>query len=193
MTRSKYSISPWPCSGLTTNLLTKITIQIPTDGAINVPTNTPFQWTGGPSGFDTLSLSKQLIDGSDQISQAAALNATNWPSPPALDPGTNQFTVTYSLANATNFTFSVPVDAYTNSLSNIVTQVSLSDAATSIFTVVSGAAPVQLLDTQINEPTSNSRFCHSPAIPTACSIAPISLPRTGLPTPTSPATAASRS
>jgi hypothetical protein len=137
-------------SGLTTNLLTMITIQVPTNGAINVPTNTPFRWTGGPSGFDSLTISKQMADGSDRVALTPALNATNWSSPPALDPGTNQFDVNYFVANVTNLTFSLPVDAYTNSITNFVTQVSLTDSATTIFTVISGATPVQLIGSRVN-------------------------------------------
>jgi hypothetical protein len=137
-------------AGLTTNLLTQVAIHVPTNGAINVATNTPFQWSGGPAGFTSLSLLKQTISGGNQVSLNPAVSATNWPSPPGLDPGTNRFDVTYSLNNVTNVTFSVPVDGNTNLITNFVTQVNLSTGATSIFVVTGGATPVQLVNTHVS-------------------------------------------
>jgi hypothetical protein len=135
---------------LTTNLLSKVTILIPTNGGVNVSPNTPFQWTGGPPGFTSVAISKQTISGSNIVSFTSAVTATNWPSPPILDPGTNQFTVSYSANNITNVAFSIPVDTNLNIVSNFVTQVGLNDAATSIFTVAGGATPIKLVNTLIS-------------------------------------------
>ncbi|MGA2243568.1 MAG: LamG domain-containing protein [Verrucomicrobiota bacterium] len=133
-------------NGLTTNLMPAVRIVTPTNNAAGVPADTSFQWAG-PANYSALTVSKQNIDGSDFVSATLSVGATDWPSPPDLDVGTNQFDIAYTSNNFPTVTFSVPVDvADSQTVSNWAAAVNLHTTARSIFLVTAGAAPVQLLN-----------------------------------------------
>ena len=138
-------------NNLNTDLLASVSIFVPTNGAMNVPTNTPFQWSG-PSNYPSLFVNALLLP--TYASEGSAIlpgTATNWPSPPALTVGTNQFYVNYDSNDFPNITFSVPTDTSMNQVSNWVTHVNLHTQAGSQFVVVGGGAlPVQLLNPQVS-------------------------------------------
>jgi hypothetical protein len=106
-------------NGLTTNLFTPINILVPTNNAVNVATNTPFQWSG-PANFSSLYVTAYQKFPSYAVAGSAFLpvSATNWPSPPALPYGTNIIYVEYTLFNSPNVSFTTPVDAGLNPVSS---------------------------------------------------------------------------
>jgi hypothetical protein len=136
--------------GLTTNLLSVVKIITPTNGAIGVPPNASFQWTG-PTNYSSVSVSKQKADGSGYVSATLSLTAANWPSPPVLAAGTNQFDVNYTSNGFPNMTFTIPVDTNDSQIvSSWVTHVDLHSTATSVFIVTAGPLPTALLSPQDN-------------------------------------------
>ena len=132
--------------GLTTNLLSAVKIIVPTNGATGVPSNTPFQWLG-PANYSSLTVSKQKTDGAGYISVTLPANATDWPSPPTLDMGTNRFDVTYTSNNFPGFAFTAPFDgADSQTVSNWAARINLHSTAESLFVVSSAPGPVLLLN-----------------------------------------------
>ena len=98
-------------AGLTTNLLGPITALVPANNAVNVPTNTPFQWSG-PTNFQTIFVdSYHLPDYTTTGYTNLSGNATNWPSPLAIPYGTNEWVIQYEADNTTNVTFTIPTDS----------------------------------------------------------------------------------
>ncbi|HEX7619137.1 MAG TPA: LamG domain-containing protein, partial [Verrucomicrobiae bacterium] len=137
-------------SGLTTNLLSAVKIITPTNGATGVPLNASFQWIG-PTNYSSLNVSKHKNDGSGYVSADLPLTATNWPSPPVLPAGTNQFDINYVSNSFPNMTFTVPVDTNdSQTVSSWVTHVNLHSTDTSIFVVTAGPLPTALLNPQNN-------------------------------------------
>lgn len=107
-------------NSLTTSLLAPVNILVPTNNAVNVPTNSPFQWSG-PANYTYITTYAYQLPSYNYIGSASlSESATNWPSPPLLPYGTNDFSVTYVTYPSTNFAFTtpVPVDANTNLLSS---------------------------------------------------------------------------
>lgn len=102
-------------NGLTASLFTPINILVPTNNAVNVANNTPFQWCG-PANFSMLNVqARQEFPPYAVVSSAfLPVNATNWPLPPALPYGTNIFYVEYALLDFPNASFTTPVDASQN-------------------------------------------------------------------------------
>jgi hypothetical protein len=92
---------------------------VPTNYAVNVATNTPFQWSG-PANFSSLYVTAYQKFPSYAVAGSAFLpvSATNWPSPPALPYGTNIIYVEYTLFNSPNVSFTTPVDAGLNPVSS---------------------------------------------------------------------------
>lgn len=94
---------------LTSNTTPLVQILVPAFGAINVPTNTPFQWAG-PTNFDFINVSVESDNYTQQFFDSFDATATNWPSPPAILPGTNRFDVVYASNNYSGFATTTPVD-----------------------------------------------------------------------------------
>ena len=128
-------------SGLDTNLLKAVRILSPTNGAVNVPANVPFYWTG-PTNFSSLSL--DLAGVVELLS--LPLNATNWASAPTLSNGNQFFDLNYNSNNFPGVTFTTPVDASSNPVRTWSTTVNLSSEAFSLFFV--GPNPTQLINAQ---------------------------------------------
>ncbi|HWD90944.1 MAG TPA: LamG domain-containing protein [Verrucomicrobiae bacterium] len=131
-------------TGLDTDALPSTTIYSPTNGSVNVATNPVFYWSG-PANYGGLN-----VGGStpplQSFNAVLPVTATNWTSPPTLNYGTNQFSVSYSNAFPT-VTFSVPVDLNTaQPLANWVASAALYSSASSTYVVgAPGPAAVQLI------------------------------------------------
>ena len=133
-------------SGLNTNILAAVSVTTPTNGAINVPVNTPFRWQG-PAGYASIFVADG--GGASYLNDYLPGTATYWPTPPILSPGPNQFNVSYASNDFPGLTFSVPTNSATSqSLASWVTHVQLHSSATSAFVVSSLPAPVNLLNPQ---------------------------------------------
>ncbi len=128
-------------SGLDTNLLQAVRILSPTNGAVNVPANVPFYWTG-PTNFSSLSLDLAgVVEG-----LSLPINATNWAAAPTLSNGNQFFDLNYNSNNFPGVTFTTPVDASANPVRTWSTAVTLSSEAFSLFFV--GPNPTLLINAQ---------------------------------------------
>jgi hypothetical protein len=92
-----------------------ITILSPRDGAINVSSNTPYQWMA-PADFDAIEVAVN-----DQLGELLAGTPTNWNAGPVLAPGTNFFRVTFHKNAAAEFSISTPTNDASGLLTNWVT------------------------------------------------------------------------
>lgn len=101
-------------------------VLVPTNRAVNVPTNSPLECSG-PAYFSSVyveayqSYPSFVWDGYTSL----PANATNWPSPPALLYGTNYFYVSNSSNNFPGVTITTPVDAGLNPVSSWGTEADL--------------------------------------------------------------------
>jgi len=97
-------------TGLTTNLLAPATMIVPALNATNVPTNTPFQWSG-PAGFSSIFINTyQFPNFTSYGANSLSGTATNWPSPPTLGYGTNGVTLLYNSNNFPGITTTIPTN-----------------------------------------------------------------------------------
>ena len=96
---------------LTTNTLGSAVMLVPALNATNVATNTPFQWAG-QAGYNSVFINTYQLPGYTSYGQLTQSgNATNWPSPPALNFGTNAVTLVYNSNGVPNITTTTPVDS----------------------------------------------------------------------------------
>ena len=144
-------------NGLTTNLLAPVKISVPTNNAVNVATNTPFQWSG-PTNFSYVNVYAYQLSSFVSIGSALlATDATNWPSPPAMPYGTNEFSATYTLLNSTNITLSTPEDDSMNPVSEWTPHAYVYTVSGISF-VVGAPAPLPVLITNIVRTGANLQF-----------------------------------
>ena len=88
-----------------------------------------------------------------------AITATNWFLPAPLPLGTNTLYVSYGIFNATNFTFTTPVDSNSVTFFSWNTQAGLRSQASSEFVVTAnGISPVQLINSQRTNSTFRFQF-----------------------------------
>ncbi len=102
-------------NSLTTNLIGTANMLVPAPGAVNVASNSPFQWSGPTNASSVFIEAYQaspafVFDGYTNLSATA----TSWPSPPSLLTGTNTCFLEYSYYNLTNAVFTTPVDTNNN-------------------------------------------------------------------------------
>ncbi|MGH7992438.1 MAG: LamG domain-containing protein, partial [Limisphaerales bacterium] len=144
-------------SGLTTNLLATVNILVPANNAVNIATNTLFQWSG-PANYSFVTVEAFQLPGPVLIASASLPgNATNWPSPPGMPYGTNDFSVIYNLSSSTNFTFTTPVDDGLNPVSSWNTLAYLYTLNDVSF-VVGAPAPLPVLLTNLTRVGGNLQF-----------------------------------
>ncbi len=127
-------------SGLDINLLKAVKVFSPTNGALNLPANPVYYWTG-PSNFSTLEVG--LFSGPVAY---PPVTATNWPSAPTLNYGPDVFYVDYTSNGFPGVTFTTPVDASSNPVRTWTTTVNLSTEEFDNF--VAGPNPTQLINAQ---------------------------------------------
>ena len=130
-------------TGVDTNLLKAVTVISPANGSSNVSTSPQFTWSG-PAGFDGIFLQKYELPFTNSVSTNLPGTATNWPSPPVLNPGTNRFYLSYHTNDVPHITFSTPVDGSSQPINSWITTAHLNSDATVEFVVAVGATPVQL-------------------------------------------------
>jgi hypothetical protein len=131
-------------AGLTTNQIPAVQLIMPTNGATGIPLNTAFEWLG-PSNYSTLYVDKQYVDGSGYVGTSLPATDTNWPSPPMLVAGTNQFYISYSSNNFPNVSATLPVDSNdVQTATSWTAGLNLSSAATANFVVKASAVPFAL-------------------------------------------------
>lgn len=143
-------------AGVTTNLLKKVTIQSPANGSTVglVPT---LSWSGA-TGMSYL-FGSVIFTNSFVQSTNLAITATNWFLPAPLPLGTNTLYVSYGIFNATNFTFTTPVDSNSVTFFSWNTQAGLRSQASSEFVVTAnGISPVQLINSQRTNSTFRFQF-----------------------------------
>ncbi len=100
-------------SGVTTNNLGTVVSLVPALNATNVATNTPFQWSG-PAGYNSTFINAfQYPSFVSYDRQNLPGNATNWPSPPTLNYGTNAVTLVYTSNNVPGITTTTPTNTGT--------------------------------------------------------------------------------
>ena len=130
---------------LTTNILGSVVMLVPALNASNVVTNTPFQWSG-PAGYGSVFINAyHLPDFTSYDRENLSGNATNWPSPPALNFGTNGVTLTYTSNGYPNITTTIPVDGSLNPIHSWSSTADLQITLEDPFVVgATGPAPVQL-------------------------------------------------
>jgi hypothetical protein len=138
-------------SGLDTNLLKAVKVFSPTNGAVNVTTNPVYFWNG-PANYSTL-----VVDLLSGPVADLSVTATNWPSAPALNYGTNRFDVSYNYNNFPGVTFTTPVDTSSNPVETWNTTVTLNSVAFSPF-VVGAPAPLPVLLTNLTRASGNLQF-----------------------------------
>jgi hypothetical protein len=138
-------------SGLDTNVLRAVKIFMPTNGAVNIATNPVFYWVG-PSNFTTLRI--ELLSGPVAF---PPVTATNWPSAPTLNYGSDRFDVDYDSNNFPGVTFTTPVDASSNPVRTWTTTVNLTSEAFDNF-VVGAPAPLPVLLTNLTRVGGNLQF-----------------------------------
>ena len=93
----------------TNDLFPAIQIIDPSDGNVDVATNTPFDWSG-PATWEEVDLAVHSLDYSFYNGTYLSPATNVWTPPPLLPLGTNEFEVTYKTNGAAWFTLSVPVD-----------------------------------------------------------------------------------
>ncbi len=132
---------------LTTNLLKPVIITAPANGSSNVSTASSFTWTG-PVGFNGIFVRKYEPPFSSVVTTNMPGEATFWPSPPPLNPGTNRLYLSYHSNEVSFITFSTPVETGSGQPLNSWSAIAhINSDATSQFVVVGGSAtPVQLTD-----------------------------------------------
>jgi hypothetical protein len=138
-------------SGLDTNLLKAVKVFYPTNNSVNVATNPVFYWNG-PTNFSTLQI--ELLSGPIAF---PPVTATNWPSAPTLNYGTNRFDVNYTSNNFPGVTFTTPVDASSNAVRTWTTTVNLSSESFNNI-VVGAPAPLPVLLTNLTRASGNLQF-----------------------------------
>jgi hypothetical protein len=138
-------------SGLDTNLLSAVTVFSPTNNAVNVATNPVYYWSG-PSNYSTL-----VVDLLSGPVASLPVTATNWPTAPALNYGTNRFDVSYNSNNFPGVTFTTPVDVYSNPIETWNTTVTLNSVVFQPF-VVGAPAPLPVLLTNLTRSGGNLAF-----------------------------------
>jgi len=135
-------------SGLTTNVLAPIIVFSPAPNSMDVPTNAPLYWMG-PTNMQGLFVEAYQSVPTFAFDGATGLDPglTNWPSPPALLVGTNEFYIQYSYGFYPGVTFSTPVDGDLNPIAGWSTEVDLFDLGYVPFVVVGGGAvsPIELV------------------------------------------------
>ena len=137
---------------LTTNILGSAVMLVPALNATNVATNTPFQWAG-PVGYSSTFINAyQLPDFTSYDRENLPGDATNWPSPPALNFGTNAVTLIYMSNGYPNVATTIPTTTstpVTGDLTQIYSWSTTSDLEIDTedpFVVgATGPAPVQLM------------------------------------------------
>ena len=138
-------------TGLNTNVLQAVKVFLPTNGAVNIATNPAFYWVG-PSNFSTLQI--ELLSGPVAF---PPVTATNWPSAPTLNYGSDRFDVDYNSNGFSGVTFTTPVDNSANPVRTWVTTVNLSSKAFDNF-VVGAPAPLPVLLTNLTRAGGNLQF-----------------------------------
>ncbi|MBI3853974.1 MAG: LamG domain-containing protein [Verrucomicrobia bacterium] len=138
----KFSVS---ITGLTTNLLQKVTILSPANGNTNVPSIPTYYWSG-PATFEGIFANVSRTNSSIGTTNLPG-TATNWVFTTALSTGTNQFYLNYFTNDVPNITIGAPVDGNSVPLYSWSAQANLNSEATSEF-VVSAPMPVQLVNPQ---------------------------------------------
>jgi hypothetical protein len=146
-------------SGLTTNVLAPVIVFSPAPGATDVPTNAPFHWMG-PTNMTDLFVEAYQSSPMFTLDGFASLDAslTNWPSPPSLLVGENEFYIQYSSFNYPNVTFSTPVDGGLNPIAGWSTEVDLYEYAYVPFTVVAGGGAASIEMTLLQAATGQLGF-----------------------------------
>ncbi|HMP83021.1 MAG TPA: LamG domain-containing protein [Verrucomicrobiota bacterium] len=145
-------------TNLTTDTLTAVTILNPANGTSNVPTNSTFHWSG-PTNFTTLAVKKFMPpNGANEVHSFLSPTLTNWPSPPALLPGTNDFNVRYESNDFPHVTFTTPVNGSLQTADYWDASLKLISSATVEFEVIAlaPAEPAQL--TGVSRSGGNLQF-----------------------------------
>ena len=106
----------------------------------------------GPANYSTL-----VVDLLSGPVADLSVTATNWPSAPALNYGTNRFDVSYNYNNFPGVTFTTPVDTSSNPVETWNTTVTLNSVAFSPF-VVGAPAPLPVLLTNLTRASGNLQF-----------------------------------
>ncbi len=92
---------------INTNNFGQPLITFPVDGAVNVPTNTPFAWIG-PTNFTTLGISGFQAAGPFNFFQNLGPATTSFPT--NLPPGTNNFQIFYTKPLLTGVSITTPTN-----------------------------------------------------------------------------------
>ena len=130
---------------------------MPTNNAVNVATNTPFQWSG-PANASYVIVEAFQIPSYTLIGYAdLSGSATTWPSPPAMPYGTNLLSDIYGFTASTNITFTTPVDDDLNPVSSWNPSVYLYSLTDSSF-VVGAPAPLPVQISGAQQQTSGGNF-----------------------------------
>ncbi len=135
-------------SGVDTNFWKAVTILSPTNGSLNVPVNPTFTWDG-PVGFNGIFVKKFEPPNNNVVITNMPGVATNWPSPPTLNPGANGLYLSYHTNNCPNVTFTTPLDSvFSQPIHGWSATAHFNSDGTSEFVVSSLPSPVQLLSAQ---------------------------------------------
>lgn len=135
-------------SGLDTNLLQPVMINSPVNGSSNISINPTFTWTG-PAGFDGIFVQTYRPEPpNNYVSTNMPGTATNWPSPPMLQAGTNRFYLSYHTNDVPFITTSMPVDGSATPINGWSSTGHVNSDATAQFAVTSRPASVQLVNLQ---------------------------------------------
>ncbi len=133
-------------SNLTTSVLTQVSILNPTNGSVNVPTNSPLRWSG-PASFSSIFADVYLLSGGGGGYTNLPATATDWPYPPILSNGTNQLYVSYSTNSFPFISATTPVDAASQPVTTWTVKGTLTSSASSRFVVgLPAPLPVRLTD-----------------------------------------------
>ena len=135
------------CSGLTTSILSPVTILSPTNGGTNIAANPLFAWSG-PTNYSAVYVNLYLAGGANEGNVSLPGTATTWPSPPVLSSGMNRFEVTFSTNDIPQVTFSTPTNQIGIPMAGFTTHVDLNSFAASQFVVGQSLTPVQLINVQ---------------------------------------------
>lgn len=121
--------------GLTTNILQSVRILSPTNGSVDVATNAPLSWSGPPNLPSIFVNVFPVASGLSGAYTNLTSPTTQWPNPPTLPVGTNQFYVAFSTNSFSGVTFSDPVDESMNTLDTWATSATLRSSANAQFVV----------------------------------------------------------